>query len=106
MPKGGLSAKEWRQRLTGYAMGIFKFSTGQRPRKNSHWDKELTKIESCSRHKNPQSVSLFGQKVLCACGYHVQQSVSTNAYVHIFSHLATVYSLISMLMCVSFITVQ
>ncbi|XP_072050117.1 uncharacterized protein [Amphiura filiformis] len=74
MPKTGRSDKEWRERLTGYAHGTFKFGKGQKPPKSSKWSKELDKIDKCPRHRSPSSRDPFGRILTCNCRYHDVQT--------------------------------
>ena len=73
MPKPVLSDLAWRSRLQDYANGLFKFGTGQHPPKASKWHQELEKIEKCPRPRKTSSAvvkDLFGNPVMCTCGYH------------------------------------
>ena len=68
MPKTGLMVSEWKQRLRAFALGEYLFGRGQKPPKNSHWAREIVKIETCPLFS---SQSARGP---CTCGYHVTVS--------------------------------
>ena len=59
------SAKEWKQRLILFAAGE-KFHRGERPAKESEWERIIQRIESCPAHGDVSKA--------CHCSYH--QSVS------------------------------
>ena len=70
MPKIGLSDREWKERLSSYAQGLFEFSRGQRPPKGSRRAKELEQVDKCPKHRNPVTHDPFGRKIQCTCGHH------------------------------------
>ena len=70
MPKTALPSSERCKRLFALTNGEFQFRPGMKPPSDSHWAREILKIEQCSRHKNRQGLDPFGGKVHCTCGYH------------------------------------
>jgi len=70
MPKTGLGTHNWHKRLLDYAEHKFNFGRGERPPKNSVWSHILEKIENCPRQKSKSAANLFGQPIVCNCGYH------------------------------------
>ena len=73
MPKIGLTKSEWRERLSLFAQGNFKFGKGQRPPRGSDRARELERVEKCPKHSNTMQIDPFGRKIQCLCGYHQQQ---------------------------------
>ena len=65
---------EWKKCLRMYANKEFSFSTGGKPRKGSHWDKELKRIEECPAHEKPSFTGRLTfappRRAVCTCGYH------------------------------------
>ena len=70
MPKVGLKAAEWKERLHRYARGTFVFGSGQKPSPRSRWGKELAAINSCPRHKSSCTTDVLGKTIACQCGCH------------------------------------
>ena len=69
MPKEGLSAAEWRRRLSRFAQGD-RLGCGQRPRRNSYWARTLESIEKCPRHRSAATHVPFGRPLACKSGFH------------------------------------
>ena len=70
MPKDGLSSAQWKERLQKYARGKFLFQRGQKPHGKSRWNKELAAIEKCPKHKTTSATDVYGNRIVCRCGYH------------------------------------
>ena len=68
MPKKGKPDSYWQHQLREYALGRFKFSTGQKPGEQK-WKDELQKIELCPKQKGLQC-DFNGNMIVCVCGYH------------------------------------
>ena len=79
MPKKGPDAAHWKAKLRAFASGQYKFGKGEKPGKGSRWEKELSKILGCPKHKNEGTFSLLSNKPLqCICGYHVSPTLLCN----------------------------
>ena len=84
MPKEGLSSAQWKERLHNYAResaqwkerlhnyarGKFVFQRGQKPRGKSRWSKDLATIDKCPKHKSISTTDVYGNRIVCRCGYH------------------------------------
>ena len=69
MPKTGLTARQWNDRLHEYARGTYQFGRGEHP-KDPHWVNALAKIKSCLCFRSAASLNPFGGRIECVCGYH------------------------------------
>ena len=59
MPKEGLSAAEWKERLRKYSHGDFTFKQGQKPSGDSRWSRELAVIDKCPKHKSTSATDVY-----------------------------------------------
>lgn len=67
--------------MQNYALGKYRFGRGEKPQKNSHWAKELVKIDACPKHQNPSRMDALGKVIVCLCGYHEQSQEVSNTIV-------------------------
>ena len=75
MPKGGMTDREWMERLASFMEGKFQFGRGQRPPKGSKRALQLKAVESCPKQRNSsQLLNVLGRKIQCTCGFHERVS--------------------------------
>ena len=57
-----------------YASGKLVFGRGQHPQKDTHWAKQVEKIERCPLQRSSSgSRDIFGRALTCNCGYRTDK---------------------------------
>ncbi|KAG7325712.1 hypothetical protein KOW79_010637 [Hemibagrus wyckioides] len=69
LTKTGKPDTFWHDIMFKYAQGKYHFTTGKKPGAKK-WKDVLHSINNCPLHNKTHSHNIFGQSIICKCGYH------------------------------------